>query len=208
MADVLQFPKLPMKPEAYAPKALTALADVMTGGVLQIGVGTKSNTSPLVAELQSQLKAWGFDPIEVDGIYGQHTADAVSALQRKLGVKVDGKFGNETRTAIKADLTSPTSVIRAHQKAMGLIGTSYSEPSTPPVATPAPGFLDKMKSLATSPYVWVGAAAIGAGGYWWFKKSRAEPKSEPVAAPVGEIEPYIPAELRVPTKRKRKTKKE
>ncbi len=208
MADVLQFPKLPAKPAAAAPAPIAALADVMTTGLLQIGVGTKDAPSPAVTELQQQLKAWGFDPIEVDGIYGQHTADAVSALQRKLGVKVDGKFGSETRTALKADLVSSASVIRAHQVAMGLRPTGTSTSDTPPPVPPKPSFLDKMKSLATSPYVWVGAAAIG-GGYWWFKKSKAGPKQpvEPIEDVSG-LEPYIPAELRVPTKRKRKTKKE
>ena len=205
MADVLQFPKLPVKPAAAAPAPLTALADVMTTGLLQIGVGTKDAPSPAVTELQRQLRVWGFDPIEVDGIYGQHTADAVSALQRKLGVRVDGKFGSETRTALKADLVSPASVIRAHQVAMGLRPTGQSTSDTLPPVAPKPSFLDKMKGLATSPYVWVGAAAIG-GGYWWFKKSKAAPKQP--TDDVSGLEPYIPAELRIPTKRKRKTKKE
>ena len=194
-ADVLQFPKLPAKPAAPAPTVPAGtLSDVMTTGLLKVG-----SKGDAVTELQAQLKLWGFDPIEVDGIFGQHTADAVSALQRKLGVGVDGQFGQVTRDAIKADLASSASVIRAWQGTSGLRVA----------ASPAPGFLDKMKSLAKSPYVWVGAAAIGAGGYWWFKKSKeAAPAPAEPPEQVAGLEPYIPAELRVPTKRKRKSKKE
>src|SRR5215475_12080548 len=43
-------------------------------------------------------------PLVVDGVYGEHTRDAVTKLQEKLGLTVDGFFGQKTRLAFEAVL--------------------------------------------------------------------------------------------------------
>jgi peptidoglycan hydrolase-like protein with peptidoglycan-binding domain len=42
--------------------------------------------------------------LEVDGIYGPKTVEAVEALQQKLGLKADGLVGHLTQAAIIAEL--------------------------------------------------------------------------------------------------------
>jgi peptidoglycan hydrolase-like protein with peptidoglycan-binding domain len=45
--------------------------------------------------------------LEVDGIYGPATQEAVEAAQKKLGIPVDGWAGEITQGAIQAALTKP-----------------------------------------------------------------------------------------------------
>lgn len=118
MADVLKFPKPSPTLAAHTP---ATQGPVYTPG--DRGAGVKL--------LQAQLRTWGFDPKKIDGIYGQDTTAAVSALQRKLGIAVDGKFGNKTRDAIAADLASNASVIRQVQAAVGLAPTGPMTPAFP-----------------------------------------------------------------------------
>jgi murein L,D-transpeptidase YcbB/YkuD len=42
--------------------------------------------------------------LQVDGVYGPNTRDAVEALQKQLGLKVDGVAGEATQAAIAAEL--------------------------------------------------------------------------------------------------------
>jgi murein L,D-transpeptidase YcbB/YkuD len=42
--------------------------------------------------------------LQLDGVYGPKTRDAVEALQRQLGLKVDGVAGEATQAAIAAEL--------------------------------------------------------------------------------------------------------
>lgn len=49
-----------------------------------------------VKSLQEQLKAAGFDPGPIDGIFGPKTAAAVRAFQQDRGLTVDGIAGTET----------------------------------------------------------------------------------------------------------------
>jgi peptidoglycan hydrolase-like protein with peptidoglycan-binding domain len=39
----------------------------------------------------------GIQPLAVDGIYGQHTRDAVTAVQKHFGITLDGVAGNVTQ---------------------------------------------------------------------------------------------------------------
>ncbi|NMH96488.1 peptidoglycan-binding protein [Pseudonocardia acidicola] len=49
-----------------------------------------------VVEVQCLLAHHGFDPGRIDGLFGEHTEQAVMALQRAGGAVVDGKVGPHT----------------------------------------------------------------------------------------------------------------
>ena len=53
-----------------------------------------------VYALQSALKERGYDPGQLDGVYGKKTARAVRRFQKDRGLKVDGIAGPETLKAL------------------------------------------------------------------------------------------------------------
>jgi N-acetylmuramoyl-L-alanine amidase len=53
-----------------------------------------------IAVLQARLTEMGFDCGRVDGVYGVRTESAVQEFQKSVGVKVDGKCGPATITAL------------------------------------------------------------------------------------------------------------
>lgn len=57
--------------------------------------------SAIVKELQTTLKALGYDPGPVDGIYGWGTITALEDFQSDAGITVDGKYGPETHEALE-----------------------------------------------------------------------------------------------------------
>ncbi|MBM3223662.1 MAG: peptidoglycan-binding protein [Candidatus Tectomicrobia bacterium] len=56
--------------------------------------------SEAVKALQTRLRALGFSPGELDGIFGDNTRAAVIAFQRSRGLDDDGKVGRLTREAL------------------------------------------------------------------------------------------------------------
>ena len=61
-----------------------------------------------VRVLQQQLKALGFDPGPIDGIFGPRTEAAVKAFQRAVGIAVDGVVGPVTWSHLKARKSTPS----------------------------------------------------------------------------------------------------
>jgi peptidoglycan hydrolase-like protein with peptidoglycan-binding domain len=53
---------------------------------------------------QKALKALGFDPGKIDGRDGPNTQDAVRKFQAHVSIKIDGIVGDQTRTALMAEL--------------------------------------------------------------------------------------------------------
>ena len=53
-----------------------------------------------VRMLQSALKEQGYDPGQIDGIYGRKTERAVRRFQKDKGLKVDGIAGKRTQEAL------------------------------------------------------------------------------------------------------------
>lgn len=58
------------------------------------------STGQEVTNIQSRLKNWGYYAGSVDGVYGQKTAEAVKAFQRKNGLTPDGVAGPATLAKI------------------------------------------------------------------------------------------------------------
>ncbi len=66
---------------------------------------TEPTTSgPKVREIQLALEQNGFSPGEVDGIFGPHTAAAVSAYQLSKGLVADGEVGPKTAAELRITL--------------------------------------------------------------------------------------------------------
>lgn len=55
-----------------------------------------------VEDLQTRIKAVGYDPGEIDGEYGPNTESAVKALQKDADILVDGEFGPDSYAALLA----------------------------------------------------------------------------------------------------------
>ena len=53
-----------------------------------------------VEDLQTRIKAVGYDPGEIDGEYGTNTENAVKALQKDADILVDGEFGPDSYAAL------------------------------------------------------------------------------------------------------------
>jgi peptidoglycan hydrolase-like protein with peptidoglycan-binding domain len=68
----------------------------------------QGSTGAEVRDLQQALKALGFDPGPVDGIFGARTQGAVKAFQQAREIAVDGVVGRVTWINIdEADQTEP-----------------------------------------------------------------------------------------------------
>jgi len=61
-----------------------------------------------VTNIQTRLKSWGYYKGNVDGIYGQNTANAVKEFQRRNGLTPDGIAGPNTLTKIGLPTKNPT----------------------------------------------------------------------------------------------------
>ncbi|MGI6151159.1 MAG: peptidoglycan-binding protein [Christensenellales bacterium] len=59
-------------------------------------VPAKLQRSAAIEDLQRKLNSLGYDAGKPDGIYGQQTKAAVTAFQKKHGLKADGIFGKAT----------------------------------------------------------------------------------------------------------------
>jgi peptidoglycan hydrolase-like protein with peptidoglycan-binding domain len=60
---------------------------------------TFGDTGPDIVTLQERLAAEGLS-VTMDGVYGQETADGVSALQEQEQFTVDGVVGSQTAEAL------------------------------------------------------------------------------------------------------------
>lgn len=78
----------------------------------------KGDRGALVVALQTSLKALGH-AVEVDGVFGPATEQAVKALQGGFGIPADGIAGPKTREAI--DKAAATMAKKATDAAMGAI---------------------------------------------------------------------------------------
>lgn len=84
-----------------------------------------------ILAVQTALQAQGFNPGEVDGVWGRRSISALKAFQKVRGLKVDGVIGPQTIQALKegsamVGMGVPLSVgvpIVWHEQAVSLVGT-------------------------------------------------------------------------------------
>jgi peptidoglycan DL-endopeptidase CwlO len=96
--------------------------------VLTLGISTHAEAAVLkkganggaVYDLQSRLVALGYNPGEVDGVYGQASITAVERFQRDFGLEPDGIVGDETRRAIE-DAAARSQIVSRGTSARSLI---------------------------------------------------------------------------------------
>jgi peptidoglycan hydrolase-like protein with peptidoglycan-binding domain len=90
----------------------------------------KGSTDPAVRDLQEALKALGYNPGPIDGLFGATTDAAVKAFQQARGITADGIVGKVTWINIdEADQSEPVLKVgstglpvRRAQKRMSLVG--------------------------------------------------------------------------------------
>ena len=88
------------------------------------------STDPAVRDLQQTLKALGYNPGPIDGVFGAATEAAVKAFQQARGITADGIVGKVTWINIdEADQSEPVLKlgstglpVRRAQKRMSLVG--------------------------------------------------------------------------------------
>ena len=90
----------------------------------------RGSTDPAVRDLQEALKALGYNPGPIDGVFGATTEAAVKAFQQARGITADGIVGKVTWINIdEADQSEPVLKVgstglpvRRAQKRMSLVG--------------------------------------------------------------------------------------
>jgi spore germination protein YaaH len=82
-------------------------------------------TGPEVKELQQSLRAAGFDPGPIDGVFGPRTAAAVRSFQQSRGLKVDGIAGPITRAALR-EAARPGPVVLGYYYGSGAAESLWS----------------------------------------------------------------------------------
>lgn len=82
----------------------------ISASALSLSSGSSGET---VRQLQQALKDKGYDPGEIDGIFGSRTKQAVLAFQKDNGLAADGIAGPKTLSAlgIQASNTNSSSDI-------------------------------------------------------------------------------------------------
>ena len=68
--------------------------------LVRVNLLKKSCYGPQVANMQRLLKAHGFDPGDVDGVFGDETYAALEAFQTAAGIQIDGEWGGESFNAM------------------------------------------------------------------------------------------------------------
>jgi len=98
-------------------------------------------TDPYVGQIQQKLKTAGFDPGEIDNIYGPKTAGAVKAFQSAAGITADAIYGPQTEAALLSykpgtQETQPTAPVTSPATG-GVPPTTGQIPPTIPPTTPS-----------------------------------------------------------------------
>lgn len=80
--------------------------------------------SKKIEQIQQALKNKGFNPGEIDGIWGRNTTAAVKQFQMQQGLEVDGVVGPKTMAALFKDVPSTIDpLLPWYEEARHLVGT-------------------------------------------------------------------------------------
>jgi peptidoglycan hydrolase-like protein with peptidoglycan-binding domain len=88
---------------AYDRRASGAKHPAGTGPLLRLG-----SKGEAVADIQNRLVRLGY-PLQVDGLFGPATRDAVRRFQKDKGLAADGIVGAKTRAALTETVSGPVS---------------------------------------------------------------------------------------------------
>ncbi|MFA5058639.1 MAG: peptidoglycan-binding protein, partial [Opitutaceae bacterium] len=83
-----------------------------------------------IRTVQQQLTDSGF-PVEIDGVYGPHTARAVRDFQTAAGLKTDGVVGPDTQVALASASQPQAPLPQPASPTLPKIADSYVAPITP-----------------------------------------------------------------------------
>ena len=102
-----EWARLPESMIDYGDSDISVTPDASLSAAHKLGDRVLKRTSPLmqgddVAEMQTRLNAIGFDCGEVDGKFGKNTETGVKAFQTAARIEVDGKFGKLSLAALGA----------------------------------------------------------------------------------------------------------
>lgn len=118
---------------------------VLILAVFLIGIGMQSastlskqgSSGDEVRKIQTNLKKWGYNVGNVDGIYGSKTKNAVKEFQKNNGLKVDGIAGTETLKAMGITTTTTSNDNDIKMLARIINAEARGEPYTGQVAVGA-----------------------------------------------------------------------
>lgn len=116
-----------------------------------LSIGTRGSD---VTRLQKKLKAAGFNPGGVDGVFGGKTQAAVIAYQRAKGLSADGVVGPNTSKKL---FGSSNAKYYDGRSDFSPAPTTPSAPVAPPTSGPVPAkvqkFIDTAVAQTGKPYV-------------------------------------------------------
>lgn len=116
----------------------------------------------LVRSMQQNLASWGFSPGKVDGIFGAKTAEAVQALQRKLGVPTTGAMDAQTVQKIRTDLMDVASKLKENSANLALRLPEEVAPVTPAAQTSRVAQVAAEEPSNIGKWLFFGALGLGA----------------------------------------------
>ena len=132
VAALLSLPGTSFAESDRGDRAARSATVLRSGGILVRGEGYGLvQGSPAVRALQLRLRARGFRPGPIDGLYGPLTSGAVRRFQRKHELVVDGIVGPQTRKPL---LVQPA----ARREQPDARGPVAANPSPPEPAPPEP----------------------------------------------------------------------
>ena len=67
---------------------------------IRVNLLKKGCYGPQVANMQRLLRDHGFDPGEIDGVFGSNTYEALQSFQTAAGIQIDGEWGGESFNAM------------------------------------------------------------------------------------------------------------